>query len=58
MYGSHASLRSSVSSHPTYVPAKAVGRSQTRPVEVYSLFSGPLWKIILYLELSSQMQLY
>ena len=33
MCGSHASLRSSVSSHPTYVPAKAVGRSQTRPVE-------------------------
>ena len=33
MCGSHASLRSSVSSHPTYVPAEAVGRSQTRPVE-------------------------
>ena len=47
MCGSHALLRSSVSSHPTYVPAKAVGRSQTRPVEVYSLFSGPLWKIML-----------
>lgn len=45
MCGSHASLRSSVSSHSTYVPAEAVGRSQTRPVEAYSLFSGPLGKI-------------
>jgi hypothetical protein len=44
MCGSHASLRSSVSSHPTYVPAKAVGRSQTRPL--FTL-SGPLEKIIL-----------
>ena len=33
MCGSHASRCSSVSSHPTYGPAKAVGRSQTRPVE-------------------------
>ena len=45
MCGSHAALRSSVSSHPTYVPAEAAGRSQTRPVEAYSLFSGPLGKI-------------
>ena len=45
MCGSHASLRSSVSSHPTYVPAKAVGRSQTPPVEAFSPFSGPLGKI-------------
>ena len=35
MCGSHASLRASVSSHPTYVPAEAIGRSQTRPVEVF-----------------------
>ena len=41
MCGSHASLRSSVSSHPTYVPAKAVGRSQTRPVEAFSSLSRP-----------------
>ena len=41
MCGSHASLRSSVSSHPTYVPAKAVSRSQTRPVEDFSSLSRP-----------------
>lgn len=32
MCGPHTSLRSSSSSHPTYGPAKAAGRSQTRPV--------------------------
>ena len=44
MCGSHASLRSSVSSHPTYVPAKAVGRSQTRPMEAFLV--GPQSKTI------------
>ena len=34
MCGSHALRCSSVSSHPTYGPAKAEGRSQTRPVEL------------------------
>ena len=33
MCGPHTSLRSSSSSHPTYGPAKAAGRSQTWPVE-------------------------
>ena len=33
MCGPHASLCSSVASHPTYGPAKAEGRSQTWPVE-------------------------
>ena len=45
MCGSHASLRSSVSSHPTYVPAKVAVWSQTRTVEAFSPFSGPLGKI-------------
>ena len=34
MCGSHASLCSSIASHPTYGPAEPAGRSQTRPVEV------------------------
>ena len=52
MCGSHASLRSSVSSHPTYGPAKAVGRSQTRPVEVLGLpqsYSAKLRKMNAYI---------
>ena len=35
MCGPHASQSSSAASHPTYGPAKAVGRSQTRPVEAF-----------------------
>ena len=36
MCGPHTSLCSSAASHPTYGPAKAVGRRQTRPVELKS----------------------
>ncbi len=37
MCGPHTSQSSSAASHPTYGPAKAAGRSQTRPVEVLGI---------------------